>query len=144
MDPRTLHKIGYGMYIVTSKNGDKVNGQVANTLFQVTSEPPTVGVSINKQNLTHEFIEKSKVFAVSVLSTEAPLKLIGQFGFKSGRDTDKFAGVEIKTGKTGAPIVLDNALAYFEAEVVKSLDAGTHTLFLGKVVDAEILKTAPR
>ncbi|HDH63366.1 MAG TPA: flavin reductase, partial [Firmicutes bacterium] len=86
MDLKTLHKITYGLYLVTSKNGEKINGQIANTVFQVTSDPPRISVTINKKNLTHEFIEKSRVFAVSVLSKETPLKFIGNFGFKSGRD----------------------------------------------------------
>lgn len=93
MNLKALHKLSYGMYIVSSKSGEKFNGQIANTVFQVTSEPPTVAVSINKQNLTHDFIEESKVFNVSILSEEAPFTFIGHFGFKSGRDMDKFDGV---------------------------------------------------
>ena len=85
MNEKTLHKISYGLYIICSKKRDKINGQIANALFQVTTEPPTIAVSINKKNLTHEFIEKSKVFTVSVLSEKTPMKLIGTFGFKSDR-----------------------------------------------------------
>jgi len=66
MNLKAFHKLSYGLYIVTSKKGDKLNGQIANTVFQVTSEPPTVAVSINKNNLTWEFIKESKSFAVSV------------------------------------------------------------------------------
>jgi ferric-chelate reductase [NAD(P)H] len=139
MDPKALFKISYGVYIISSKKEGKINGQTANTLFQITSDPATVAISINKQNLTHEFIEESGVFSASILSTDAPLNLIGKFGFKSGRDTNKFEGVNYKIGKTGSPIVLDNAVAYLEAEVINKLDAGTHTIFLGKIVDAEIL-----
>ena len=140
MNKSALHKISYGMYIVTSIVGDKMNGQIANTVFQVTSEPPAIAVSINKDNLTHKYIEKSGVFAVSVLSKEADMKLIGQFGFKSGREIDKFKGIEFRKGATGCPIVLNSALAYLEAEVQARFDAGTHTIFLGKLVDAGILK----
>lgn len=138
MNPKTLFKISYGMYIVCSKKDDKINGQIANTVFQITSEPPTAAVSINRQNLTHEFIQSSGVFTVSILSKETPVKLIGQFGFKSGRELDKFKNVNIKTGITGAPIVLENAIGYLECEVVESLDMGTHTIFVGKIVAAEI------
>ncbi|MBL7209589.1 MAG: flavin reductase, partial [Dehalococcoidia bacterium] len=67
MNLKAMHKIGYGLYVVTSKKGDRLNGQIANTVFQITSEPPTVAVSINKNNLTWEFINESRVFAVSVL-----------------------------------------------------------------------------
>ncbi|RLF56376.1 MAG: High molecular weight rubredoxin [Thermoplasmata archaeon] len=139
MDPKALHKISYGLYVVCSKDGDKKNGQIANAIFQVTSEPQTVAISINKQNLTHEYIDKSNIFTVSVLSTEATMKFIGNFGFKSGRDIDKFQDVKFKLSKSNVPLILNYAVACFEAEVTNKIDAGTHTIFIGKVVDAEIL-----
>ena len=80
MDKKALYKLSYGMYIVSSRDGDKLNGQVANTVFQITSEPPTIAVSINKENLTHKFIEKSKTFGVTVLPEDVPLEFIGLFG----------------------------------------------------------------
>ena len=139
MNPRALHKISYGVYIICSKNEEKMNGQIANALFQVTAEPPTVAISINKKNLTHEFIEKSRVFTVSVLSEETPMKLIGNFGFKSGRNIDKFKDVNYKFGNAKVPLVLDNTLACIEAKVIGKIDVGTHTIFIGRVEDAEIL-----
>jgi len=139
MNLKALRKVSYGMYIVTSHLDGKPNGQIANTVFQVTSEPATIAVSINKQNLTHEFIEKSGVFAVSVISKDAPLTLIGNFGFKSGREMDKFSSVNYKIGVTGSPVVLDSAVAFLEAEVINSLDVGTHTIFIGKIVNADVL-----
>ena len=141
MNLEALYRISYGMYVVSSKMDGKLNGQIANTVFQITSEPPRMAVCINKENLTHEFIKESGVFAASVLSVEAPTKFIGRFGFKSGRDIDKFEGVSHRIGATGAPIVLDHALAYFEAEVEGSMDGGTHTLFLGGIVEADVLDT---
>ncbi len=140
MDPKALYKVSYGIYIVSSKKGDKINGQIANTVFQITAEPPTFAISINKQNLTYEYISESKVFTVSVLDQATPMELIGRFGFKSGRDLNKFANIQYKLGKTGAPLVLDNALAYLEAEVINRIDCGTHTVFLGKILEAEVLK----
>ena len=139
MDKKPFHKISYGVYIVCSKNGQKTNGQIANALFQVTSEPPTIAVSINKQNLTHEFITQSKVFTVSILDKNTQLSQIGTFGFKSGRDIDKFKHITYKLGKTQAPIVLDNTLAYLEADVIDKIDVGTHTIFIGRIVDAATL-----
>ena len=140
MDLKALYLISYGMYVVGSRKGDKVNGQIANTVIQVCSEPPTISVCINKGNLTHEFIKDNKVFTVSVLSKETPLSFIGRFGFRSGRDTNKFEGVNYKVGETKAPIVLDNALSYMEAKLVSSLDTTTHTIFVGELVDAGVLK----
>ncbi len=139
MNPSALFKLSYGLYVVTSRKGDKLNGQIANTVFQVTSEPPTIGVSINKNNLTWEFIKESKVLAVSILCQDTPLSFIGNFGFKSGRDTDKFEGVNYKVGQTKAPVVLDNAVSYIEAKVIQEMDVGTHTIFIGEIVDADIL-----
>lgn len=139
MELKTLFKISYGLYIVSSKKESKFNGQIANTVFQITSEPPTIAVSINKQNLTHEFIKESKVFTVSILSQDVPMNFIGQFGFKSGREFDKFKDVKYKIGITGAPVILDNTVGYIEAEVIDTKDVGTHTVFVGKITDAEII-----
>lgn len=139
MNPKALHKISYGLYVISSFDGDKKNGQIANTLIQVTSEPQNVAIALNKENLTHSMVEKSRVFSASVLSKNTPFPFIGRFGFKSGRDTDKFEGVNYKKGATGAPIVLDNSIAYLEARVMSTLDAGTHTIFVGEVVDCDIL-----
>ncbi len=143
MNTKAIQKICYGMYVISSKKEDKINGQIANTLFQITSEPPTVAVSINKQNLTHEYILASKTFAASIISKDAPMNFIGNWGFKSGRDIDKFKEANFKTGKvTGVPIVLDYAAGYLECEVLSSTDVGTHTIFIGKVVDCEVLSDA--
>ncbi|MGI6359064.1 MAG: rubredoxin [Bacillota bacterium] len=139
LDLTVLYQLGYGMYIVGAKGQGKLNAQVANTVFQITSEPATVAVSINKQNLTHQLIEESGAFAVSILSIETPISFIGQFGFKSGRDVDKLAGVNHRIGETGAPIVLDYALGCMEARVIGSTDCGTHTLFVGQLVAGERL-----
>ncbi|MCK4224705.1 MAG: flavin reductase [candidate division Zixibacteria bacterium] len=140
MNIKTLQKICYGLYVISSKRGKRFNGQIANTVFQATSEPPTIAVSVNNKNLTYEFIGESKVFTVSILSKETPLKFIGHFGFRCGRDIDKFKDINYKVGISGAPIVLENAIAYLEAELVDSLDVGTHTVFIGKVIGAEIIE----
>jgi len=139
MNPKALHSLSYGLYIVGSRKGDKINAQIANTVIQVCSEPPTIAVTINKGNLTHEFIKASRVFAVSVLCQDAPLSLIGNFGFKSGRDSNKFDGVNYKLGETKSPIVLEHTVAHMEAKVVNEVDVGTHTIFIGELVAAEVL-----
>jgi ferric-chelate reductase [NAD(P)H] len=140
MNLQTLYKIGYGMYIVSSKNREgKFNGQIANTVFQVTSEPPQIAVCLNKNNLTTDYVKESGMFIVSVLRKETPLEFIGRFGFKSGRNINKFENLNYKISNLGLPIILENSLAYVEAKVVNSIDVGTHILFVGEVVDAEIL-----
>ncbi len=140
MNLKALYKLSYGVYVIGARKGDKLNGQIANTVFQITSEPPTIAVSINKNNLTHEFIKESKVFSASVLCQSTPLSFIGHFGFKSGRDINKLEGINYKIGKTQAPVIIDNAVAYLEAKVVKEVDVGTHTIFIGEVIDADIIK----
>jgi len=140
MNLKALHNLSYGLYVVASQKQGKLNAQIANTVVQVTSEPPTISVCINKQNLTHEFITESKVFVASVLSQDTPLSFIGNFGFKSGRAIDKFKDVNYKLGEAKAPIVLDHSLAYLEARVINQLDVGTHTIFIGELVGADVLR----
>ncbi len=140
MNVKALYKLGYGLYVVSSKKGDKLNGQIANTVFQIASEPPTIAVSINKNNLTHDFIKESKVFTASILSQNTPLSFIGHFGFKSGRDINKLEGINYKIGETQAPVVTDNTLAYLEAKVIQQVDVGTHTIFVGGLVGADVIK----
>ena len=140
MNLKALHKLGYGLYAVGSRKDAKLNVQIANTVFQVCSEPPVIAVAINRQNLTHEFITEGKVFTVSVLCQDAPLSFIGHFGFKSGREADKLKGINYRLGQTKAPIVLDHTLAYLEAKVIDHMDVGTHSIFVGEVVAADELK----
>ncbi len=142
MDMKTFYKISYGLYVISSKLREKLNAQIANTVFQNTAEPPTISVCLSKKNLTHDFITQSKIFSVSILAKDTPMKFIGDFGFKSGRDVDKFKDVKYKMGVTGAPVVLENATGYLEVEVINSVDVGTHTIFVGKVVDAQMVREA--
>ncbi len=140
MNRKALRYCSYGLYVISSKRGDRLNAQIANTVVSVTSEPPTIAVVINRQNLTHEFISESKVFAASILSQDTPVSFIGHFGFQSGRDVDKFKDVKYRFGETKVPIVIDNSLAYLEARVVDKLDVGDHTIFIGEIAGAEILQ----
>lgn len=135
-----LCDLSYGLYVVTSRLGDKLNGQIANTVFQVTAEPPQVAVSISKENLTHEYISASRLFGVSILDQSTPMKFIGLFGFKSGRDVDKLSEVAHREGTTGCPLVTDNTLSAMEVRVTDQVDAGTHTIFVGEVVGGEVLR----
>ena len=140
MNTKILFSLSYGLYVVSSAEGDKINGQIANSVFQITAEPVRLAVSINRLNLTHEYIEKSGVFSVSILEKDVPMKFIGNFGFKSGRDVNKFSDVSYKIGKTQAPLVEDYSLGYLEAKVIDKIDIETHTIFIGEVVDADVFK----
>jgi len=138
MNRAAFHNISYGVYIVTSGRDGKFNGQIANSIVQVTSKPAILAICINKENYTHELIKSSRKFTVSILSEAAPMTFIGLFGFKSGREVDKLKDVKIRPGVTGVPIVLDYTIGFIEAEVENELDCGTHTIFTGKVVEADL------
>jgi ferric-chelate reductase [NAD(P)H] len=140
LDANAVRVISYGMYIVTSNDGPKLNGQIANTVFQTTAEPQQIAVCINHQNLTHDYIAKSGAFGVSVLDTSADMEFIGLFGFRTGRKEDKLSQVKYKLGSTGVPLVLDHALAVMEAKVVGQMDIGSHTMFVGRIVSSETVK----
>ena len=139
MDPKTLHKISYGLYAIAARKGDKINGQIANTVFQITSKPATLAVSINKENYTHEFIKESRSYVVNVLDRETGMVFIGRFGFKCGRDIDKFDGIKYRLSQLGNPILEENSIAFLEVRVGKEVDMGTHTIFIGEAVDADII-----
>jgi ferric-chelate reductase [NAD(P)H] len=139
MNNAVFADITYGLYVIGSKNEEKLNAQIANTAIQVSANPQKVTVCLNKQNLTHEYVEASGVFSVSIISTGWTLDDIGKFGFKTGRTTDKFAEAKYKTGITGAPIITDKIVSGLECEVEQVIDAGTHSIFLGKVVNTEKL-----
>lgn len=143
MDRSSLAKITSGVYIASSVKDGKFNGQIVNSLFRVTAKPLTVAVSINKDNLTHDYIQASKLFSISMLAVSAPMEFIGLFGFKSGRDVDKFARTGYKTGATGVPIVTDHSVAWLEAKVIQQLDCGTHVIFIGELVDFDNLAGGP-
>ena len=137
---KVCEDLTYGLYLVTSLDGDRLNGQLINTAIQVTSDPPRLAVIINKKNLTHEFISKSRVYAVCVLEEAASLTFFGPFGFRSGREVDKFAKVPFKKGTTGCPLVTDYTLSVMEVKVLNEMDVGTHTIFVGDLVNGERLK----
>ena len=139
MNPKAYYKLTYGLYIISSKSGDKMNGYIANTAFQVTAEPPQIAVSCHKDNLSSSIIKEAGLFSVSVLKQDVATKLIGTFGFKSGKNIDKFESVAYKTGSTGIPIVTADCVAWFECKVVQTVDLGSHILFIGEVVDNDLL-----
>ena len=141
VEPRVFFQISSGVYIISSKKGPKYNGMVASSLIQISSNPAKMAVSLHKDSLTHEFIQESKIFSVSVLSIDTPKKFIMLFGFRSGKTYDKFKEIKYKIGSSGAPIVLDNTIGYLECRVVNSIDCEVHTVFVGEVIDAELLST---
>jgi flavin reductase (DIM6/NTAB) family NADH-FMN oxidoreductase RutF/rubredoxin len=142
MNLEAYFKITYGLYVVCSAFDSKRSGYISNTVFQVTAEPPQLAISCSKNNFTCALIEKSLGFSVSALKKEVRAEIIGAFGYKSGRDIDKFTNFKYTNGNTGAPVLLEDSLAWFECEVVQIIDTGSHMLFIGKVVDGDLLEAA--
>jgi len=139
MDLSVFLKITYGLYLVCSRDGDKLNGHVSNTVFQVTADPPQFLISTHKKNLTTDYIRSSGAFSVSILQQDVTLEFLGPWGFKTGKEAEKFKNISYKFGVTGAPIVLDKSVAYLECKVLDEIDAGTHILFIGRAIDAKVL-----
>ena len=139
---KSMRLLSYGLFVLCSKKTkDKFNGLIVNTIFQISSDPQMVAVSISKENYTHEFLMKSKVFTASILCKDTPMKFIGRFGFRSGRTYDKFKDpLNYDFFVTGVPIIMDHSLGFIEAAVKETVDCGTHTLFVAKVVNGEITK----
>jgi flavin reductase (DIM6/NTAB) family NADH-FMN oxidoreductase RutF len=139
VDPNVFGLISYGIYVVSSFRKEKLNGQIATTVFQVAAQPPLVAVSLNCQNLTHELVQETKKFSVAVISQEAPLKFIGLFGFNCGRSLEKYSGLKYEINPSGTPKLLDHSLAHLDVEVTQAVPLGTHTLFIGQVVESQVL-----
>lgn len=143
IDYNALFKISYGLYIVCSGSKEYGNGYISNTVFQVTSDPPRFATCCNKENHTAELIKASGVFSVSPLRQDAGADIIGTFGYKSGKDTDKLSGMDVRYGETGVPVVLNDAIACLEFRVTETMDVGTHLMFIGELIHAEILDDEP-
>ena len=144
VDPTAMFKLSYGLFVLTAKDGEKDNGCIINTVMQVTDVKKRIAIAVNKANYTHDMIKKTGVFNVSVLTTEAPFKLFKQFGFQSGRDTDKFAegGAEVRTAN-GLRYVPEYANSVISGKVVEEHEYDTHTLFVAEVTEAAVLSNVP-
>lgn len=138
MNQNAFRDLSYGVYVVSSKDGARDVGCIANSAMQVTSSPATIAVSVNHDNYTNSCIAESGVFSVSVLPESIDQSVIGTFGFKTSRDTDKFSSVA-SVEKSGVRVLVD-ATSYMVCHVIGTLETSTHTVFLGEVCDADILK----
>ncbi|MDO5015077.1 MAG: flavin reductase [Clostridia bacterium] len=144
VDNKALHKIGYGLYIVSSNDKDKHNAFVNNTFAMASTKGPIALITINKLNYTHELIYRTKKFNVSMLDETCSFDLIKRFGFQSGRDTDKFEDFkDFKLDENGLPYLTQSTNSYCSCEVFDMIDVGTHTLFLAKVVEAKVIGDEP-
>lgn len=141
INKKAFFNMSYGVYIVSAMDGLRPTGCVANSVMQITSEPSTVAVSMNHDNYTNTCIEKEGKFGISVLTEQSDTGLIGTFGFQSGKNIDKFEGVKAITDE-GVSVVAD-ACSYFVCKVIDKMETATHTVFLGEVIAADVLKEEP-
>ena len=144
MDNGAVYKLSYGLYVLTARENGKDNGCIINTAGLLTDNPKRIQIAVNKANYTHDMIKRTGVFNVSVLNQDAPFKMFQQFGFCSGRDTDKFASVSYDCrSENGLRYVPENCNAVLSGKVVESYDWGSHTLFIAEVTEAKSLGDVP-
>jgi len=144
MNKKAMYNLTYGLFVLTANKDNKTNGCIINTAAQVTSDPNRISIAVNKANYTHDIIAETGKFTVSVISEEADFELFKRFGFATGRETDKFADfTDYKTGENGIAYITKGTNAYISAEVEKSEDLGSHTLFIARVTDMDVLSDVP-
>ena len=142
-DLKALFNIGYGLYVITSRDGDKDNGLIVNTVTQLTNTPNRIGVAINKANLSHDMIKKTGVLNVNCLSVEAPFSVFEHFGFHSGRDVDKFAGEEnILRSDNGVAFLPRYINSFMSLKVERYIDFETHGMFVCSITEARVISSA--
>ena len=138
LDPKALFKIGYGLYVVTSKD-EKDNGCIVNTVTQLTDKPTRVAVNINKANYSHDIIKKTGILNVNCLNIEAPFSIFQKYGFVSGREKDKFAGEEILRSENGLAVLPNYVNAFISLKVIDYIDLDTHGMFICEVTESKII-----
>ena len=144
MNNKTMHKLSYGLFVLTASENGKDNGCIINTAIQLTSDPQRISIAVNKANLTHDMIMNTKKFTVSIISEDADFELFKRFGFQSGRDVDKFEGFsDFKKGFNETNIITKGTNGYISAWVQETVDLGSHTLFIASVTDMDVLSDVP-
>lgn len=144
MDNKAMYKLSYGLFVLTARDGEKDNGCIINTAIQAASTPNQLSICLNKANYTHEMIVKTGEFTVSVLSQNADFELFKHFGFRSGREVDKFENfTNCKRGANGIYYITEGTNAYISVKVNKSEDLGSHTMFVGEITDMKVLSSVP-
>ncbi len=140
VDLKALFNIGYGLYVVTSRDGAKDNGLIVNTVTQLTNTPNRIGVTINKANYSHDIIKKTGLLNVNCLSVEAPFKVFENFGFRSGRDCNKFADCEEILRSDNGLIFLPRYInSFMSLKVESTVDLDTHTMFVCTVTESRVI-----
>lgn len=144
MNKKTMYKLTYGLFVLTSFQDGRDSGCIINTAVQITSEPNRISIAVNKDNFTHDLVKSSGKFNISILSENADFDTFKRFGFQSGRTVDKFENYHsCKRSENGLYYVTVGTNAYISATVEQTLDLGSHTLFIARVDDMETLSDTP-
>jgi len=143
IEKNAMFKLSYGLFVLSSVEFGKDNGCIINTVMQITDEPKRIAVGVNKSNRTHEMIDATGVFNVSVLTESTPFDVFQRFGFQSGRDADKFAGLPVERTENWVRYLPEHTNAVLSGEVIQKIDCGTHTLFVADVTEAKVLSDEP-
>lgn len=138
-----MNNLSYGLFVLTARDGLKDNGCIINTAMQVTTSPNCIMIAVNKNNYTHDMIKKTGAFNLSVLSESAKFDTFKQFGFQSGRDTEKLVGIEFSRAANGIAYLLNETNAYISGKVISETDFPTHTVFFAEVTQALVLSGEP-
>ena len=139
MDKKALYKLSYGVFMLSTKDGETVNGCITNTCMQVANSPTRIAIAVINTNYTCDLIKKSGVFALSLLDETCSFELIKHFGFQSGREVNKFENLQMPVDVNGIPYMGWQACAVISGKVISSQNLGSHTLFIAEVVDAKLL-----
>ncbi len=139
MNTTALFDLTYGLYIISAKEGQKINGCVVNTVLQITAEPERLITVINKGSLTHDMIQRTRQFNVSILAKDTPMETVAAFGFQSGRTYDKYAKIPFEIDDAGIPYLRQNSIGMLSCHVVDTVDAGSHTIFVAELTEDVVL-----
>lgn len=144
MNPKALFNITYGLYWLSTRSYGQDNACIINTAVQVASDPLTISISVNKANKTHDMIMESGRFNISALTVDAPFDLFKRFGMQSGRDVNKFIGFEdVQRAQNGIYVLSSYANATFICRLLRTVDLGSHTLFIAALEDAQVISDRP-
>lgn len=139
LDPKALYQLGYGLYVLTTNDGETENGCIVNTVMQAASNPLIIAVGVNKQNYTCELIQKTGVLNINSLTENTPYEVFQHFGYQSGRNVDKFEGCSPDRSENGLVILPKHIKGFLSLAVEQETDLGSHILFLCKVTEGRLL-----
>ena len=138
MNKKALYSLSYGVFVLSTRAGEKTNACITNTCIQVANDPTRIAIAVINKNYTCDLIKESGVFCLTILNTTCTPQTISHFGYQSGRDVDKFGDIQPGEDENGCPYLPWQSCGYISGKVVSSTDLGSHTLFVAEVTGAEL------